>query len=345
MRDGNPTYRGMFAVDVERSAGRGDPALLEFRQALTRMVREACAESGIVWDHAHHTDLGDGLRVVAHRDVRKIHLLHPLVSSLAQRVRRYNESVREMARIRLRMAVHAGDVHLQDGAMAGGSLELLARLLDAQPLRELLAGAPAAVTLALAVSDHVYGEVVRHGYSGVDPATYRPVEVMVKRTSVAAWLHVPGYFTGPPSSAAAQHGAGGTDQDRAYHANVIADSILVARDHAHVEEMIGRIGTRIDHVEGGVSIGGQPTPGDSMAAQIAELRRALYAARDSGRLDPDAYEAANGELHIAETLVAGPDERGRLRLVLALKRLKGLVDEVADLAAKVVALVASARRL
>ncbi|MFF1344208.1 hypothetical protein ACFVYT_41510 [Streptomyces sp. NPDC058290] len=185
-------YRPMVAVDIEGSGGRGDVALLRIREALLTMFQEALKESGIDWQECRFHDLGDGIRIIAPAAVPKARLIHPLFHELVIRLHAHNRTASPATRIRVRVALHAGDVWLgQSGAVAGGPLEVLARLLDARPAREALAGAPDTVPASLLVSRHFYDEVVRHGYPGIDPGAFRRVEVAVKEYAADAWLHLP----------------------------------------------------------------------------------------------------------------------------------------------------------
>jgi hypothetical protein len=196
-------YRPMVAVDIEGSGGRGDVALLRIREVLLTTLQEALMESGIDWQACRFNDLGDGLRIVAPAWVPKSRLIHPLFHELVVRLRTHNRTAARSTRIRLRVALHAGDVWLGRTGVAGGPLEVLARLLDARPAREVLAGAPDTVPASLLVSQHFYDETVRHGYPGIDPESCRRVDVVVKEYSANAWLHLPG-AAGLPEGAAAR---------------------------------------------------------------------------------------------------------------------------------------------
>ncbi|MFG5722450.1 nucleotidyl cyclase domain-containing protein [Streptomyces murinus] len=186
-------YRAVLAVDIERSAGRGDRALLEIRARLTEMLKEAFEASGVDWSACLRHDLGDGLRVTAPAGTRKAALVHPLVPELALRLRTYNRGAAPLTRIRVRIALHAGDVHVSpDGTVAGSPLEVLARLLDAPPARAALAGAPQTVPASLLLSGHFYDETVRHGHLGLFPEDFRKVGFTVKEHTADAWLQLPG---------------------------------------------------------------------------------------------------------------------------------------------------------
>lgn len=91
------------------------------------------------------------------------------------------------------MAIHAGDVRIDDYGVTGRPKVVLARLLDAEPLRAALAEAPDTATVAVIVSDSFHDDVVCHGHEGIDPDLYAPVTVRVKETEARAWLHIPGH--------------------------------------------------------------------------------------------------------------------------------------------------------
>ncbi|MEU6080177.1 hypothetical protein [Streptomyces sp. NPDC047108] len=206
-------YRAMVAVDIERSGGRGDVALLRIREVLLAAFREALEESGIDWQACRFHDLGDGLRIIVPASVPKTRLIHPLIHELVVRLQAHNRTAARPTRIRVRVALHAGDVWLgQSGVVVGGPLEVLARLLDARPARDALAEAPDAVAASLLVSQHFYDEAVRHGYPGIDPDTFRRVPVEVKEYTTDAWLHLPG----TPA-----HPVGGTAPDGAARNDVV----------------------------------------------------------------------------------------------------------------------------
>lgn len=192
-------YRAVLAVDIERSAGRGNVALDRIREVLGTALRESFAASGIDWEACLRDDLGDGMRVTAPPRLPKTRLIHPLVHELAVRLRAHNRTAGEATRVRVRIALHAGDVRIgPTGGVTGQPLEVLARLLEAAPARTALAQAPETVSASLLVSGHIYDEAVRHGYPGIDPDTFRKVTFTEKEHTADAWLHLPGYGAAPP---------------------------------------------------------------------------------------------------------------------------------------------------
>ena len=190
-------YRVVLAVDIERSAGRGDPALLAIREALLTTLRASLEQSGIGWDACRVDDLGDGLRVVAPPGVRKAALVHPLFEEVAARLRAHNRLAGPATAIRVRMALHAGDVWLgPSGETAGRPLEVLARMLDAPVVRTALAEAPPSTVAALVLSQHFHEETVAHGYPGTEPEAFREVLVQAKEFTARAWLRLAGPAAG-----------------------------------------------------------------------------------------------------------------------------------------------------
>jgi hypothetical protein len=194
-----PDYRALLAVDIERSGGRGNVAQLQIRERLSRALAASFDQSGIDMSACRRDDLGDGFRVIAAPGMSKSRLLYPLMNELAGRLRTANDTAVPQARVRVRAALHAGDVYLDhDGGVAGLPLEVLARLLDAAPVRQALERAPQTVPVALLISQHFYDETVPHGYPGIDAAAFRKVRVVAKEYAADAWLHLPGSLLPPP---------------------------------------------------------------------------------------------------------------------------------------------------
>ena len=192
-------YRALLAVDIERSAGRGNVAFFAAREALATALRGAFLAAGVDWAACLHDDLGDGFRVTAPADTPKRRLLHPLVPELAARLRAHNATAAPAAQVRVRVALHAGDVRLDPrGTAVGRPLEVLARMLDAAPARSALALAPAPVVAAVLVSEHFHDETVRHGYPGIEAERFQQVRFVTKEHAGTAWLQLVGHPDPPP---------------------------------------------------------------------------------------------------------------------------------------------------
>lgn len=110
----------------------------------------------------------------------------------------------------------------------------------------------------------------------------------------------------------------------------------------------GNVGVQTGHVSGStfhVSFSSSGQEAKGMAERLTALREELEREHAAGNLDEDTREAASAELDIADKGIGEATPESRKASVLALKRLRGLIGELASLAAKVGALIAAVRGL
>jgi len=179
-----------MVVDVERF---GDPARtnlnqLAVREALYEALPAAFAESGIGWESCASEDRGDGALILIPPEIPKTHLVTILPDKLAAAVSRHNAGCGVPERMRLRVALHAGEVYRDAHGVAGTAVNHVFRLAEAPALRSALAASTG--VLALIVSDGLFTEVVRHD-PAAEPDSYRQVQVTVKETAATGWIRVP----------------------------------------------------------------------------------------------------------------------------------------------------------
>jgi hypothetical protein len=184
----DPVPRSLVAVDIEGFGRRGDLEHLDLRKALREVCEEAFAQIDVTG--VHQEDRGDALLLVIGPEVTKPRLVSDLVRELDTALRRWNSFRLARARMRLRVALHNGEVLLDGDGLAGEAVVVLMRLLDAAPLRQALTTAPD--DLAVIVSDRMHHDAVVQGHRGIDPADYREVRVSLKEFSQPAWIRVPG---------------------------------------------------------------------------------------------------------------------------------------------------------
>jgi tetratricopeptide (TPR) repeat protein len=185
---------------------------------LYQALKQAFRAAAIPWEECQPEDRGDGVLFLAPADVPKSGFAEVLPEALAEALRTHNDGHRAEEQIRLRMALHAGEVSYDDHGVTGAAINLAFRLVDAGPLKEALAGSPG--LLALIASSWFYHEVIRNSPDS-RPATYRPVRVEVKETTEVGWICLPDHpyppdepqvaaphllTPVPPLSAAARHG-------------------------------------------------------------------------------------------------------------------------------------------
>ncbi|MBV9445875.1 MAG: tetratricopeptide repeat protein [Streptosporangiaceae bacterium] len=177
-------------MDVEGfgDSHRSDAHQVAVREGLYRALEMAFSASGIPWAECYREDRGDGVLVLVPPHVPKALFAMSLPEHLAEALREHNAVHSVKAQIRLRMALHAGEMYLDRHGATGRSVNLVFRLLEASELR--LALARASGVLALIVSSWFFEEVVQNTPASIATA-YRKAEVAVKETGAIAWILVP----------------------------------------------------------------------------------------------------------------------------------------------------------
>ena len=199
-----PPYRALLAVDMADFSGYPGRDHQVLTDAIPDILRSAFAAAGLAdaWtDRSFGRSLGDGYAAGFPPSVLPF-LLNPLLSELQEELqRRANEEPASPTRpIRMRVSINVGPVEESslgvDGDSGGGRARIeLHRLLDAQPVRNLLTRSTDATRVAAIVSERVVQDAVQPGYSGENVGDYVPAPVAVKTFTGGAYLRVP-YPTG-----------------------------------------------------------------------------------------------------------------------------------------------------
>ena len=186
---GLAVHRTIVAVDVEGFGARHrtNRNQVAVRDGLYRAVREAFRQTDIPWIDHDHEDRGDGMFILVGPEVPKSLFVETLPSALVSALRKHNSVHSDAERIRLRMALHAGEVNYDTHGATAASINLAFRLLESGPVKEALAGSSG--VLAVIVSSWFFEEVVRH--SRADAAAYYPVLATVKETTTTGWICLP----------------------------------------------------------------------------------------------------------------------------------------------------------
>lgn len=187
-----PVHHGICIIDIEGFGrlDRKNTTRIQMRDALYDIFGQGLRQASIRESDLTLKDQGDGILALFDPQVPKSRLIHPLVSQLVAGLDAYNRIASEEGRMRLRVAIHAGEVVRHGSDHIGEDLNHAFRLLDCKTLRRWLAAVD--TPLALIVSQLVYDGMVKHGYPGIDASGYRPVRVTVKETIRApAWIWMP----------------------------------------------------------------------------------------------------------------------------------------------------------
>jgi hypothetical protein len=189
----DPSVRLCLAVDIERYSRFRTPEAVRAQERLLQVVTRMCRHAGIRDDQAEAQPAGDGQFVVFQPGLDDSTVIPALVYGLELALAEVNNDLNERARLRLRVALHRGHLHLGTNGYAGVASIAVHRILDSQPARRTLGEHPEA-DFALIVPDSLYGDVIAHGYGLLWPSRFAPVDVEMpaKDFSERAWVYVPG---------------------------------------------------------------------------------------------------------------------------------------------------------
>jgi adenosylhomocysteine nucleosidase len=166
-------------------------------------------------------------------------------------------------------------------------------------------------------------------------------------------------------------GTKSTDEDRAWQPKAAANAAAFAA--RLVEELIndqgrvamhedgnarrfgnvsnvssGQVGIQAGYVTGSTVNMSGSSPSltrRDVAAELVAFREQLRRERSNGTVDDDTYVAAEAELDIADKALSSDTDDGKSTFMLALKRLRGLIADVAELAARIAAVMAAVKGL
>jgi class 3 adenylate cyclase len=104
--------RTILVVDVEKFSGldRTDSQRVTVHDSLYGVLQSAFRETGISWDDCRVEDRGDGVLILAPADIPKTRFSDELPGRLAAGLRAHNQEHSRPERMRLRMALNAGEV-------------------------------------------------------------------------------------------------------------------------------------------------------------------------------------------------------------------------------------------
>jgi hypothetical protein len=178
-------------IDVAMSARHDSLGQRRMRHDLYDLVRSVVEYGGLALDSLPLNDFGDGLRLVIPLDrIQPTQVVDMFVLGLLAGLREHRRSASDDSRIRMRVAFDLGLVEPHLHGWAGDALVRVARLVEAQPVREALRLDPG-LDLATVVSDVLYESAVRHGYGYIGPACFRAIRVRIKEFDARAWLLTP----------------------------------------------------------------------------------------------------------------------------------------------------------
>ncbi|WP_347403640.1 hypothetical protein [Solwaraspora sp. WMMD406] len=264
----DPDRRVLIAVDMESYSRRDNVLQHRAQLAFQEVMTTACGELGFDRANWQVQQGGDGELAILPQGTSERAVLARLTPVFDRLLRETNRGLSSEARIRLRVAVHEGPVHLNGAnGFPSEAVVTVCRLVDSPQLKAALRQFPQAA-VALIVSDRLYQDIVRQ-YQDLRPDHFQRVTARIadKDFEAAAWIYVPGESLAPASAQpeALDHGpgqqndgpgAGGIDHRRPGPRPRPAGGAQVFRDNQIGG--VGAIGTG-----NAVSISGRPEDLDS----------------------------------------------------------------------------------
>jgi hypothetical protein len=192
-----PPLRAVLVVDAERFSKVPSAQQSPLNATIENVLDAAFARAGLAeaWaDRRFSTHTGDGY-VVGLPVEWLPQLVHPFLDELQAELKdRHDRRMHSDPPLRLRASLHYGPLpdegRPNDGV--GQPMVDAHRLVDADVLRRALREGHHEVTfLAALVSQRVFDDVVKAGYTKLHVAQFRPVEVTVKTFEESAYLYVP----------------------------------------------------------------------------------------------------------------------------------------------------------
>lgn len=184
-----PAPMTILVVDAEAFSLLRNPQQLAARRQLYTVLGGTFKAMGVPWQRCLHEDRGDGALVLFPHDIPKPVILGGILTRLGDRL---SDAARQEGGLplRIRVALHAGDVHTDRHGVVGSDVNHTFRLADCAALRQALRQTRA--WFAVIVSDALYQGTVLHRYDGLDPACFCSVRVRVKEADTVGWLTTPG---------------------------------------------------------------------------------------------------------------------------------------------------------
>ncbi|MEU8632907.1 hypothetical protein AB0C38_12115 [Amycolatopsis sp. NPDC048633] len=187
----DPVHHTILIVEIDGFAAvdRTNMHRLTLRAGLYDVMQRALAASGVSWLGCYRADLGDGVLVLVPASYPKAVFSELVPAALTTFLADHNGLHRLPERIRLRAALHAGEVSYDAHGRTGAAIVHAFRLLHSVMLKDALAAAEG--ELAVIASAWFYDEIIRH--SPVSrPERYRPVFVQEKETAAQGWVRLLG---------------------------------------------------------------------------------------------------------------------------------------------------------
>ncbi|MET9293242.1 hypothetical protein [Streptomyces sp. NPDC003077] len=175
-----PWMRRLFlAVDVEGYSRRHNTHMARIQRDLSRAVRAACAYASVDWHRCGRQVAGDGYLIILPPGIDEPATVARMVEGLVFALHTANsdeERPVDIGATRMRASLHQGLIQVGPSGFVGQAVVALFRILDSAELRRALKSSRTA-DLAVAWSDALYQDIVRHAYPGLDARSFHQAHI------------------------------------------------------------------------------------------------------------------------------------------------------------------------
>ncbi|MBA9004911.1 MULTISPECIES: hypothetical protein [Thermomonospora] len=182
-------YRLLLAVDIQGYTRLDVREQLRVQRDLSGALDRAAEGAGLDRRRWEKQVGGDGELAMPPEETAVAAAVGEFPLLLAAELRELNRSRSGRPRLRVRLAVHYGTLTAGPFGPAGQAPIVVQRLLDAGPLRALLRDDPDR-DLAYVVSDKVYEDVVRTGFTRMVPGDFQSIRITAKNATYRGHIHV-----------------------------------------------------------------------------------------------------------------------------------------------------------
>lgn len=185
--DPRPVHRVILVADIEKSNRREwtDNTRVRMNLNLRRCIEEVGRLAEPMGGRCERYVSGDSAILLF--DIPHKTEFPTVIIALGDAVTRCNEGAADGERMRLRIAVHHGEVSLVADGVVGSDVSYASRLCDSDVLRTALARS--AGDLALILSEEFHGIITNWVGGALDAAHCEPVVVMNKETEAVAYIY------------------------------------------------------------------------------------------------------------------------------------------------------------
>jgi hypothetical protein len=187
-------HRVIVALDIERSTSRPDPVKAELRTMLYELFDAALRTSGVgARRRDRFADRGDGLLALIDPADQEL-VLNAVIPVFSQLLTSYNAGLSDPGdrdrHLRVRIAVHTGNIHDDDNGCFGEALDTAFRLLDT-PLTKMALKAARGPLVAV-ISADVWESAAPNSFAGtIRAASRQPVTTQVGGHEYQGWILLP----------------------------------------------------------------------------------------------------------------------------------------------------------